>query len=537
MHTEQSAATGEVERQISPKSDNAFPWQRLAPIAILYFFFRGARRALSASFFLIPALAFNLDKLSEHKAVVIPSVLILLGIILVGAIALFSVYRYRVTENKIEIRSGVFAKKHLDLPFERIQNVKIERPFYYRLTHFCCLELDTAGSAEQEASLVALTMQEAHTLKRQIINVRYDTHQQANRSDANFVQTETCAVQDSENDAENIINTRTLSDLVLHGITNNQVYIFLGVLAPFYETLSQLIAQFANSVGIDIASYFDSSLYPWWQIGLYSLALFFIIMAIIASLSIIGSILVYYGYTLSRTGDRYIRRSGLLSQQEVSMRLSRIQKVISQQDWLDVLLKRSNIIFQQNTAFGTQDPNLHSTTKLTVPSVTHDQRQLLCADALPGSNMFSQKYANVSRFLLMRYQLFVWCPALLIIALQIWHNWQHTPLLSTVIILLVAGMLSLLLLVRWSRWGVAVDDDYIYIRSGLLGVKYTCFSDHKVQQVAFRQTPLMRRNQLASVRLVLASGAVTIPYLTEKEAIMLIDRCLYRVEAMKQSWM
>ncbi|MDP5041087.1 MAG: hypothetical protein NWQ26_09510, partial [Paraglaciecola sp.] len=36
---------------------------------------------------------------------------------------------------------------------------------------------------------------------------------------------------------EQLINQRSLPDLVLHGITNNRVWILLGGLAPFYDNI------------------------------------------------------------------------------------------------------------------------------------------------------------------------------------------------------------------------------------------------------------------------------------------------------------
>jgi putative membrane protein len=63
-----------------------------------------------------------------------------------------------------------------------------------------------------------------------------------------------------------------------------------------------------------------------------------LIMLVIVSLSVVGAILMFYKYTLSKTQVRYILGSGLLTKHEVSMKLSRIQIMVQAQDWLDVLL-------------------------------------------------------------------------------------------------------------------------------------------------------------------------------------------------------
>ena len=101
--------------------------------------------------------------------------------------------------------------------------------------------------------------------------------------------------------------------------------------------------------------------------------------------------------------------------------------------------------------------------------------------------------------------------------------------------LLVAG--SLLLTLRWWRWGIAADGKYVYVRRGRIGVDYLCFEPYKIQQVIVKQSVFMRRHQLASIKFVLASGSVTVPFLPEHYVKALADSVLYEVESTRKSWM
>ena len=47
----------------------------------------------------------------------------------------------------------------------------------------------------------------------------------------------------------------------------------------------------------------------------------------------------------------------------------------------------------------------------------------------------------------------------------------------------------------------------------------------------------MKRNNLASVKLILASGSVLVPLIDEHFAYSLVDECLYQVESSQLSWM
>ena len=105
---------------------------------------------------------------------------------------------------------------------------------------------------------------------------------------------------------------------------------------------------------------------------------------------------------------------------------------------------------------------------------------------------------------------------------------------------LISGLfvvLSGLVVLRWKRWGIAKDENFVYLRKGLIGVDYYCFPTYKLQQTQFQQNFLMKKRQLATVKFILASGSLKVPMLPEKLAYKLIDEGLYQVESTQKSWM
>jgi putative membrane protein len=97
--------------------------------------------------------------------------------------------------------------------------------------------------------------------------------------------------------------------------------------------------------------------------------------------------------------------------------------------------------------------------------------------------------------------------------------------------------MSVLVFMRWLRWGYAKDDDLIYVRKGYFGVDYTCFPVFKTQQVQCKQSWFQERHHLSSIRIVLAAGAQDIPFIKQKLAYQLLDDVLYQVESSQKSWM
>jgi putative membrane protein len=526
----------EIEQEQDPdvlqndNQQNTKEWQRISPIAILYFLAKFVVGFLSNIIVFLPALYLSYDSFMAYPHLWLPIGISLLALIILSTFLSFYFFQYRLHKDHIEIRSGVISKKYVNLPFAKIQNVKLEQPVYYRPFGFTCLQLDTAGSAKQEAKVVALKSDFAEQLKKEILA----QHQISSTSVTNENSVDGPEITTSEETTEVILNTRSISDLVIHGVTNNRIWIFLGGLAPFFDDFGRYIIDFFKGLGIDLESVLTFADKPMWQIGLYALTLTFLILIPFTLFSIAGSIITFYNFTLSKVGDRYIRRSGLLTKYEVIMRLSRLQMVVRQQDWLDVLLKRINLKFEQSNIALNEYQAGAQNNRIVVPSIHADECLTLVEDVYPESAMMSINYQNISKRFLLRNLGFILTPMFLIISSIVIIGEKADMLMAITPVYL---FISLLIFMRWFRWGYAKDENFIYIRKGFFGVDYYCFPIYKSQQVQFKQSWFQKRHQLCSIRIVLAAGAQDIPFLTEKEGLHLLDNALHQVESSRKSWM
>jgi|GEM_PF-118661 len=527
----QSDTTSTTSNKYSSSTVNQ--WQRTSPIALLYFSVKFIYLLASNLLYIAPAFLLSYQHIADSPHIWLP---VLAGVLLLIALATFLsfyYFKYRLASDHIEIRSGVFSKKHLNLPFERIQNVKLEQPIYYRPFGYTCLQLDTAGSAKQEAKVVALKIEVAEHLKKIILvnqnkSRSNETTEILNNQDCN----KSSVNKQGLNANETLLNQRNLTDLIIHGLTNNRIWILLGGIAPFIEEISAKVISFFATLGIDIEKLFIIADKPWWQIGFYALSLTFVAMLAISLLSVVGSIISFYHYTLTKNGDRYIRRSGLLTKHEVTMRLSRLQMIIRQQDWLDMLLNRINLTFAQTHTNNFQASAQHN--KIMVPSVKPHECQQLIDDVYPDNHLMNITFQPISKRFLIRHIMFFLLPVMLIlISLSI----SLDKFVNVYFILPVFFILFLMIFCRWLRWGFATDDQYIYIRKGMFGVNYYCFAKYKIQQTQFKQSWFLRRHKLANINLVLAAGGQNIPFIAEEQAQRIIDESLYQVESTQRSWM
>ncbi len=540
------------------KVDTGEKWRRLSPIAIAYFTLRSIKNMAQGAIYAVPAIAVTANITDNIQS---PNTLLGIAAILIiffsSGVVSFLMYRFRVSNQHVEIHSGVFSRSYTNLPFWRIQNVKIELPFYYRPFGFALVILDTAGSAGEEAKIVAVPLAYAHALRKQVLAEHRESRKQENGGQApnfqkgdarqqqhasSYANDDTAAINreqskrysETNEDGETILNRRSITDIVIHGITNNRVWILLGAAAPFYDNAFGYLSEWLAEKGLQLNQLVGEQTIAWWQFGLYAFVMLMMAMAVVALISIGGALFTFYDYTLSRQDDRYIRRSGLLNKQEVSMRASRIQVISAKQDWLDRILKRVNLYFEQNASIGHSTNELMSPNRLIVPSVTEDEADELSQEVMPESKIRRSDYQSISK----RYILH-WVIAGLSIPFVVGAGFgiyiEHLDITAgvTFVSVLLLGVIAL----RWWRWGVASDDKYIYVRRGRIGVDYLCFEPYKVQQVVVKQSVFMKRRKLATVQFVLASGAISVPFLPEDYANELANDVLFEVESKRKSWM
>ncbi|MCG7649014.1 PH domain-containing protein [Alteromonas sp. MmMcT2-5] len=528
------------------KVETGDEWQRLSLISILYFTIRNFTNSAQVLIYTIPALAISFNIWDNLLS---PEVLIGAGILFlstsVSGVISFLMYKFRVHNQHVEIHHGVFQRRYTNLPLWRIQNVKIERPFYYRPFGYALVVLDTAGSGKEEAKIVAVPEDYAEALKKQVLYEKA-LHDEGDldclpNEDLSDEQTSSfptprprAKAVDSSHSNEEVLNRRSVKDIIIHGITNNRVWIILGAAAPFYDDVFGLVSEWLADKGLQLNQLVGEQTVAWWQFGLYAFVILMMLMALVALLSVGGALFTFYGYTLSRTGDRYIRRSGLLNKLEVSMRASRIQMITAKQDWLDKILKRVNLYFEQNSTAGQQMQELMSPNKLIVPSVTEDEAFALSQEVMPECDLRGQEYHPISKRFI-TFWLFAGWSLPLAIFFTIGAVSSHLDIMLGSLV--VFSAVSLLLTLRWWRWGIAYDSKYVYIRRGRIGIDYQYFEPYKAQQVIVKQSVFMKRRKQATVKFVLASGAVTVPFLPEDYVNKLADSVLFEVESTRRSWM
>lgn len=498
-------------------------WSRLSPVSVIYFVLR----------FIVGFARHGIQNVAIFGGIVFAAGDKRLGIILfalaAGLVALivasllsYMNFRFRVNQNAFLIHKGVLQKSRLTLSFDRIQNIAIKQPVYFRPFGLVTMALESAGSASEEVNLAGIDRDLAERLRTTVLARPKDT--------ATPIADETDSIEVRAGDE--LLHHGT-GELARYGLSNNNVWVFAGLAAG---ALSQLGDELGDRIDdwLKMPENYFTSLDTSMAVVAGAGLLVFVLCLLLAG-SVIGAIVIYHDYRLAFADDRFLRTKGLFERSETSLPARKVQALELRQPWPALLLKRTHAtLLQIGFKNPWEDGNLNpKQTKFIIPSLTDANVGKLVTILYPGLHWQGMKLEGVDGLYLKRlFFIDFFFPLLLVSALLSSFTTPWFLLLN-----LVAFLLFPLMQLHYRRQGYWTDGGYIAVRTGIIGHKLVIFPIHKAQSVVITRSPGQRRHALASLTIKLAGHKVKIPYVPHSAAQALRDHILQTVFTNKTPWM
>lgn len=468
-------------------------WRRLSPWGILFFLLGQLRQWAQA----IPAALAGGVYMGKFDISTALLVLILVAPFAMGLGALVSWWRflYQLKPGRLEITQGWFFRKHLEIPAERVQNIEVSQPLYFKPLGLFNLHIETAGASGQEAKLAALREDEVKAVKAMLLAAQSEVDTEAP-------------------EAEPPLLTRSIGDLLLFGLCHNHLAWLLVVMAPFYDNLADQLDWLL-----------DGNLDTW---GPYAYLVGFIVLVLVLTvLSMLAAVLIYHPYRLERQQGKLLQSGGLLNHRQLAMEHRRLQWLELRRNLLDRLFGRWQLslhpVRDGNTKQG-QEPSQ----KLLAPALrTAELPELL---ALAGAQRLPQgAFGRPPAYYLGRLLLWTALPALLLGAgSAIELGWGA----------LLLGLAPWCwVYLYWLGCGWQLDEDRLWVRRGLWSQHFWLLLPHKVQGVKLVQSPGQRTRGYATLALTTAAGHLTLPYLPLRQACYLRDWLLAKAQQRPEHWL
>jgi len=476
--------------------------RRLHPISFLFEIASHGRQLLLPGLFVLVAGARGSETWQLWG-------LVFFGPYAVSAVLRSFVFRYRLEQDELVLRSGLIFRQQRHVPYRRIQNIDALQTLVHRAFGVVQVRLETAGGEEPEARLNVLSQAAFEELRGIVLGARGQSRPEA------------AAVP-----AEAPLLRLSVRELIICGLIQGRGLIVIGAaFGLLWETglMDRITATIFGEQfsGRGVARQFLRGIFGQGvpapsKIGI-TLAAFAGLLILTRIFSVGWALIRLSGFTLQRSGEDVRAEFGLLTHVAASIPIRRIQSVTIHEGPLHRLFRRVSV--HVDTAGGERDEAVKLQREWLAPVIAHDGLPRLLASVLPSVDATSIEWRPVDPRGIRRAR-FGWIVVAGLVSLTfvLLLQWWTLVVFAA---LLGIGELDARRSVRALGW--SLGPTAISFRSGWALRRRTIVPVAKVQAVALKESPFDRRLAMASVAVDTAGASegghrVAVPYVSRKTA-------------------
>lgn len=422
--------------------------------------------------------------------------------------------KFSIHQGQLLVRKGLFTKKTVTIPLERIQAVHLEQSLLHTLTRTYKVLIDTAGTDEEELKIYAIAAEEATALRHILLNAM----QPAGDAETSNITTSGGKYQ--------TISKLNIAGLLKLSLSANHLET-MGIIAIFvigkYEDIKPLI----NKIPLlkELESYSDTVQFTWTVIA--SLAIISLIITIL--ISIVRTFLRFYNYTVRKDGKGFHIRWGLLQIKQKMIPFNKIQMVSWRSNFVRRLIGLGLLHLK---VAGQKEEKVKL--RLELPMTSSEQVASILYTyqvSLPRQDS-GQAYKIHPAYILLR-TFFVTIPGLLILAIGFYFIWQWNSLW----ILLWWPISIAKNWWYWMNFRFWVSGEGLQRYASTFGKTEMLLNWNNVQYVQLRQSIFQKKRGLATLWLHTAAGKFELPYISYEQGLQISNYALYKTESTQQTWM
>lgn len=453
-----------------------------------------------------------------------------LGLAIVLVISLIYGYFYyrkftfylNTLKNEFVIDKGVFSRKNLTIPVEKIQQVNINQGFLQKLIGVYSLQIDTAGSDSKEVSISAISGTIAFALKEHLLNGEKDTI-------AELGDEEPSASQHLQKETPFIkISAATLLKIGLTSNYGRSIALLIGFGYAVFHNIKELLKAFDNDNG-QVEAIFKSGI-TIISVGILLAAIIFILLVT----NVIRTFVKYFDFQISKHQKSLLISSGLLAKKNTLLHPSKVQITEYSQNYFQKKIGLFNMALKQAHAGQQQSEKEVRSNNMEVPgcsALEKDEVLRMILGKLPSEGALYKPNFRFMNLLVLFWLLFPLAVYLIF--------YQYFPEIKpfyplAVIYILVA---SLMIYISYTKHRITFSEDFIIKQSGIWDISQEILEPHKIQSISTSQYPWHRSLDIGHVTLHTAAGNISFSYGNYTEIKTLVNWWLYQVESGQKDWM
>jgi putative membrane protein len=429
--------------------------------------------------------------------------------VLIRSLIEYFFFRFQIMDNELIIRKGLFTKKIINLPLERIIAVHIEQTWLHRLFNSAQVSFDTAGTEKTEVIIKAIQLQKAESLRTYITEQKPGTD------------LETTVAKPYVPPVISLSGTDLLK-LCLSANHIEALFILLAFVLSIIDNISEATGNETSGILSWVYERIDTNTLS----GIVFLLVTLLLVSI--TVSSIRVLLRYSNFRIVRSENGFSIRNGLLNTKEKLVAFRKIQYLSWKANWLR---EKFGIFLLQFHVAGSNEMKERMEVKVPVTQrrfvdeILKDYReQLPLTDLAPVRT--EKEY--ITRKILIN--------GFLISVLLFSIGWFMIGWYAALFFFLIpySAFTSWLFRRKFRLWMV---EDALQLKKGVFGIEKVILYWNKIQAIHFSQSIYQRRKNLATLKLFTAGGFITIPFIKKETAMKIYNYALYKTESEHKPWM
>ncbi|WP_435358949.1 PH domain-containing protein [Haloarchaeobius sp. DFWS5] len=457
-------------------------------------------------------------------------------------------FEYELTENTLDVASGVIGRTEREIPIRRIQNVDVQQNLFHRLFDVAVVRIETAGGGGTEAELSVVSREEADRLQREIRARRNGSREAAAVTGRTETTDETVAPADraapddrpgapmagaeadtsptepaestetatsvSESparetgtasaEAERTLFTLSPVDLLILALARFRFgsFVIFVIAAPIVgdvaiDGLLRVLGTFGGPTTLDPDTMTANDVFVTGIVGTpLVLAASYVVSAVV-------SIQEFYGFELARRGEDLVYERGLLQRYSGSIPTDKVQTVSLTET---VVMRPLGYAALGVETAGYAGQRAESGSQSAVP-LAPKARVLELADDLADIDLSGVEFERAPKRARRRYAVRYSIAVTVLLALA-WGVSQAVPDFTLWYLFAVLYLLAPVAAhYKWANRGYYVGEDHVVVRSGFWNRQTEIVPYYRLQTVVSEATVFQRRLSLATLVADTASSA------------------------------
>jgi putative membrane protein len=467
-----------------------------------------------------PLLFFYVLKFKDFNTPLV--ILSLLGLILVIVIIAYLKYlnfTFYLDHEKSEfiIQEGILNRSNTTIQLYKIQQVNITQNLLQRAINVYSLEVDTAGSSDNEIKIKAISHELALELKSSLLQNVIGTPP-----------TYSSAIDSAgSNVTEQPFLKISLLSLVKMGITSNYVKSFSFLLLFFFTILDYMEKVFGEEIySQDIGNYVNFE-----RMVQSIFVLLFIFIAVMVLINLVRIVLKYFDYTINKQEGSLLISYGIINKYNIILKPEKVQITSVSRNYFQKKLNVLEIKIKQ-AAQGEKEEHKSS---IDIPGCNELEKNnilQLIFKRIPEKGITLKPNFRKLVFAVL---LTIVLPLLAYFRVRtLLPNFDyHYDFIAVIYVLFVC----LLQYFKFRNSRLFIEDDFIVLQSGAWDISNKIIEPNRIQAITTSQLFWHKNINIGSLTLHTAGGNIAFQLGDFEKIKQYVNLWLYRLEKSDSNWM